>query len=420
MNDLHANEPIDRARTDYETHRLTRRAFVSTMIGTGLGLSGANAIAESTPPTPRRGGHVRVASYPQKASTSLDPAKLRSTFDITRANLHLNALFRFNEKLEPVPELVESWETNPDTTRYTFRLRQDVTWHDGKEFTAADVAYSMNRLVGNNSRLRRNDRALIPFTEQWQSDGRYTVHATLRAPNWDLPASLAMPQFLIIQDNAEDIPGYFNKPIGTGPFELTSKLQNNRPTLSVRNANYWKERQPYIDSIETLQLPQARRLHALDTGVVHIAALIPPKDIAKLQRTGKGQTITSVIIPGGTYGQLIVRMDQLPEDFVLALKYLCPRTQIATELDNLVTIANDHPITPLFNIPCNDIEQRDHDPERAQFHLKRSGITSVTVQTAGLSRNFRTVLKHMHAHPSKTSRPQVDVQPYIRQPEVFP
>ena len=420
MKDFQAETPIDRARADYRAHRLTRRAFVSTMVGTGLGLSGANAIADSTQTTPRRGGHVRVASYPQKTSTSLDPAKLRSTIDITRANLHLNGLFAFNEKLEPVPELVESWETAPDGTRYTFHLRQGVTWHDGKEFTAADVAHSMNRLIGHNSRLLRNDRSLIPLSEQWNAEGRYTVHANLKGANWDLPASIAMPQFKIIQDNAEEIPGYFNKPIGTGPFQLTSKLQNNRSTLSVRNANYWKENQPYIDSIETLMLPQAKRLHALDTGFVHIAAFIHPRAIEELQRNGKGQTIQSFITPSGTYGQLIVRMNQLPEDFALALKYLCPRTQIAKELDSLVTVANDHPITPLFNIPCNDIEQREHDPERAKFHLRRSGITSVTVQTASLSGNFRTVLKHMHIQARQaglrlTYNHTYDKQKYFRE-----
>ena len=134
---------------------------------------------------------------------------------------------------------------------------------------------------------------------------------------------------------------------------------------------------------------------------MHIAAYIHPKEIDALQRNGKGKTIQSFVTPSGKYGQLIVRMNQLPEDFALALKYLCPRTQIAEELDNLVTVANDHPITPLFNLPCNDIEQRQHDRERAQFHLKRSGITSVTVQTAELNHNFQTILKHMHIEARK-------------------
>ena len=55
-------------------------------------------------------------------------------------------LLRYSEKLEPQPGLAESWTISADAKVYTFKLKQGVTWHDGKPFTAADVLFSIEML----------------------------------------------------------------------------------------------------------------------------------------------------------------------------------------------------------------------------------------------------------------------------------
>ena len=53
-------------------------------------------------------------------------------------------LLRYSQKLEPQPGLAESWTVSEDAKVYTFKLKQGVTWHDGKPFTSADVVFSID------------------------------------------------------------------------------------------------------------------------------------------------------------------------------------------------------------------------------------------------------------------------------------
>ena len=91
-----------------------------------------------------------------------------------------------------VPDLAESWSWSPDQTKLTFKLRQGVKWHDGKLFTAKDVACTFDLLLSGESKLRRN-----PHAAWWtnvekvtiESDTQATFH--LKAPQPSLIALLA-------------------------------------------------------------------------------------------------------------------------------------------------------------------------------------------------------------------------------------
>ncbi|MFX9597063.1 ABC transporter substrate-binding protein, partial [Acinetobacter baumannii] len=65
-------------------------------------------------------------------------------------------LLRYSPKLEPQPELAESWTVSEDAKTYTFKLKKGVTWHDGKPFTAADVLFSIEMLKQTHARARNN------------------------------------------------------------------------------------------------------------------------------------------------------------------------------------------------------------------------------------------------------------------------
>jgi len=177
-----------------------------------------------------------------------------------------------DDSIEPL--LAESWEHSDDGLVWTFRLRRDVTWHDGEPFTAHDVDFTFNRVVYNDD-IPTNDREgfIFVYTDEAtgeQMDGRMTVTAlddyTVR---FVLPVSYApflrsmgypiYPKHVLEPyvnagtfEEVWDVDTDPSEVIGTGPFTITS-YTGDRLTLR-RNPDYWMRDSlgnslPYIDEI---------------------------------------------------------------------------------------------------------------------------------------------------------------------------
>ncbi len=148
------------------------------------------------------------------------------------------------------PELATAWSWNAARTELTFKLRQDVKWHDGKPFTAKDVACTFDLLTDRApQRLRRNPRRSwyenVGYVSV-KSDYEVTLH--LMRPQPSILAMLASgysPMYPCHVSPAQ----MRSRPIGTGPFKLAifNEFQYVRV---VRNPDYWRKGRPYLDSIE--------------------------------------------------------------------------------------------------------------------------------------------------------------------------
>ncbi|HYB70096.1 MAG TPA: ABC transporter substrate-binding protein, partial [Candidatus Bathyarchaeia archaeon] len=112
-----------------------------TLGGVALGGVGRRAAAQA----PKAGGTLVSAQTTE--ATGLDPQLVPALSRSRRSPLMYNQLVRFDENMTPTPDLAESWETSKDGTVWTFKLRQGVKFHDGQEFTSADVKFSFDRLL---------------------------------------------------------------------------------------------------------------------------------------------------------------------------------------------------------------------------------------------------------------------------------
>ena len=232
----------------------------------------------------KTGGTLRIynSSNPPGASVHED-----TTIAVVMAFMAVyNNLVRY-DPIEPrnsfdtiVPELATSWQWDATKTKLTLKLRSDVTWHDGKPFTGKDVQCTFHRLNGKEpDYLRRNPRGIwYEHLTEVTLNGDYEVTFNLSQPQPSLLAMLASGYTAIYPCHVSGRDMRV-KPIGTGPFKLV-EFKSNESIRLVRNPDYWKKGQPYLDAIEWRIVPsRSTRLLAFAAGefdLTQTADVTPP------------------------------------------------------------------------------------------------------------------------------------------------
>ncbi len=354
------------------SRRQLLRGMAEFGLATGMGstllaplrLAAEQPVAES----PRYGGRIRVASIASSTADTMDPAAGSLSTDYARHYMFYNGLTRYDSNLKGQLSLAEAIETS-DQRIWQVTLRQGIQFHDGKPLAPADVVYSLMRHLdpATGSRVK-------PIADQFERVevvGPRQVRIQLTQPNADLPEILADSHFLIVQDGTTD----FRNASGTGPYKLAEFRPGVR-TIGRRNENYWIPGKPYLDEIELVGIPdETARVNALLSGDVQLVNAIDPRSTRRLEQSPGARIMET---PSSLYTSLVIRQDIPPtssNDLTLALKYLLDRPTIKRALyRGFATIANDHPVHPKHPFYAADLPQRQHDPERAVYHLKKGGL----------------------------------------------
>ena len=226
--------------------KVDKTRFVSICIAAGLiGWAGTGWAQKS-------GGTLRIQHMDTPPSASIHE---ESTVSVAVPFMAIyNNLVIFDQNVPKnslesiVPDLATSWETKDGGRKLVFKTRDGVKWHDGKPFSAADVACTFD-LILTPDRLRRNPRsAWYTNVEKVTADGPSEVTFHLKQPQPSLLALLASGYTPIYPCHvpATDMR---RKPVGTGPFKLADFRMNEGIKL-VKNPDYWKPGRPYLDAIE--------------------------------------------------------------------------------------------------------------------------------------------------------------------------
>lgn len=165
-------------------------------------------------------------------ASDVDPISKSRVFVVTEKVM--NRLVRPGLDGKPAPDLALSWSANTTATEWTFKLREGVTFHNGKPFTAADVVYSLKRV--QDPKLDSPARASIKMIDKIEAVDAKTVKMTLGAPYADLPLVLTDYRLMMIPDGSGDT--IKTTGIGTGPFKL-EKFDAQGTTTLVANMNYF-------------------------------------------------------------------------------------------------------------------------------------------------------------------------------------
>lgn len=230
---------------------------------------------------PRQGGTLDIAF--QNEWAGLDPHTVSSYSSYQILNNVLDGLTFYDDNLNLIPWLAESWEQSEDGLTWTFHLREGVMFSNGREMTAEDVKWSFERLIDPATGAGNAGRVGPPETQIEVIDD-YTVAITHPEPFGIFPQSIGFDKSTgIVAMESLDEDGSISVPIGTGPFQITDVQGTTQLTLE-RNENYWQEGLPYLDQIVIEPIPDDTvRETALRGGEVDWVLAIAPQNFESLQ-----------------------------------------------------------------------------------------------------------------------------------------
>ncbi|MCF6737574.1 ABC transporter substrate-binding protein [Blastococcus sp. KM273129] len=202
------------------------------------------------------------------------------------------------------PSLATDWEVSEDGLTWTFNLREDVTFHDGSEFDAADVVYSYNRIIDEEL----SNAYRFATVESVEAVDPQTVEITVSQPTPNLPALIgAFKGMAILPEGAADEYDLTTEAVGTGPFTLESSDASSTELAAYED--YWGGA-PSIGGVEFRYITEpAAALTALQNGEVQWTDNIPPQQIESL---GGDDSVELATTPSVDYWYMSMNYDREP------------------------------------------------------------------------------------------------------------
>ena len=253
-----------------------------------------------------------------------------------------NRLVRKDLKGVTSAELATDWSANADATEWTFNLRKGVKFHDGSDFDAEDVKYSLMRVkdpeIGSPAKKSMSSVTDIEVVDE------HTVKMKLNTSFADFPLLLTDYRLRMIPNGSGDTIGKTG--IGTGPFKV-EKFDAEGTTILKANADYW-EGAPEISEVHVIAIPDGQaRVQALLTGQIDMNRYVPFNQ--KKIFDGNSKFNVSVI-PTGNWRGMVMRTDTAPFDDARVRKAV----RIAVDRQELVdlvmggaaTVSCDTPVAP--------------------------------------------------------------------------
>lgn len=218
-----------------------------------------------------------------------DPNAQVDSFTQNILNMVFDTLVRRNKDLALEPALATSWEMM-EPTRWRFKLRQDVKFHEGEQFTADDVVTSVERQISPDSRSREFLSAVVgakkidDFTVDLILNGPYPLLLNDLAGTYIMSTSWLTKHDALKPGNvATGKTNYaYDHANGTGPFKLRTFEPDARSVFEV-NTGWWDKPAHNLTEVEFLPIASdATRVAALLSGKVDMIVPVPLQDIERV------------------------------------------------------------------------------------------------------------------------------------------
>lgn len=332
-----------------------------------------------------RGGVLSLATNaPVK---TLDPQKVVGGASYFATFSIFNTLTRIAPDLTAKPELATSWSHDSKAIRWTFHLNKNAKFTNGRDVTAEDVKFSLDRVLDKNQ-CPRGFSKIGPIKEVIAKD-KHTVIIVLKKPYLDLPVDLgSVYPRIIAKENLKDIN---TKPIGSGPFML-KKWTPGGVTVLVRNPHYFLmgkdgKALPYLDTVKLVPIKEnSSQLAAIKGGSIDMIYRIN-YDLIPTVKKDKNLVLVGGTTPG--YQPFVLNLEPVikkGEDVAKAQIFRNPKIREAFSyimnrkallqiaLSGYGIIANDQPIPPFHAYANKNIKPKKQNIKLAKKLLAEAGV----------------------------------------------
>jgi peptide/nickel transport system substrate-binding protein len=357
--------------------------FVFGMVLVSLFLAGQIRAAD----LPKYGGRLVIAQ--DIDAVGLDPYKTTAFASLNYFEQIYNSLLQFDGKGALQPELAVSWE-NPNPTTYVFRLRKEVKFQDGKEFTAEDVKATFDRLRDPKT---GSARALtFKSVDRVEVVDKHSVRFVLKEPFAPFLNYLASPAHsaILSKDVIEKSdPG--KVVVGTGPFQMVEYRPNDTMILK-KNPLYWEKGLPYLDELEIRLIKDASsRVAALRSKSVDHIWIMEPQLVQILM---KEKGVHSAMAASTARKRVFINSTKPPLDNVKVRQALSSATD-RKELIRVTVMGKGELCGALpaavgeYAFPAEKLPFYDYNPDRAKKLLAEAGFPN------GFKAQFKVSAAHI-------------------------
>ena len=362
-------------------HTISRRGLMQGAAAGAMVLgAGLPAMA-----APKKGGTMRMGKAHGQTTDTLNPATWENGFTIAMGFGIHGYLTEVAADGSLVPNVAESWEASADAKEWTFTIRSGLTFHDGKSVTAEDVIASINHHRGEETVSAA--KPIVAPVQDMKADGNKVVFV-LDGGNADFPFILSDYHLPICA--AKDGGIDWQSGNGCGTYKLI-EFQPGVIARFAKNPDHWDAaNRGWFDEIEMLAIvDQNARTTALVSGDVHA---IDRLDLKTAGLMGRNPNVKVQSVSGTQHYTFAMSANQAPYDNVdvrLALKYAINRQELVDKiLFGYGALGNDHPIGAGQRFFNSELAQREYDPDKAKFHLKKAGVDSVQVSLSASDAAF--------------------------------